>query len=134
MIFINSVVHFEIEADDINRAQQFYQEIFGWKIVRVPDPKMEYYIAYTTEVDDKYMPKTPGAINGGLQKRSSHGAGTVLVINVPDLNATLTQIQAQGGKIIMPQTQVADMGLYARVTDSEGNLIGVWQDLKPPVA
>ncbi len=32
----------------------------------------------------------------------------------------------------MDRIKVGDMGLYARVTDTEGNLIGVWQDIKTP--
>ncbi len=62
---MDSVVHFEIPADDTGRAQKFYSDIFGWNIVKAPMPGMEYFIVHTTPVDDKQMPTKPGVINGG---------------------------------------------------------------------
>ena len=127
---MDSVVHFEIPADDTARAQKFYADMFGWNIVKTPMPGMDYYMVYTTPTDDKQMPKAPGAINGGMQKRMAPGESPVLVVNVASLDETLTKVVAAGGKVVMPKMAVADMGLYARVTDTESNVIGIWQDLK----
>jgi predicted enzyme related to lactoylglutathione lyase len=54
----------------------------------------------------------------------------VLVIDVPSLEASLKKIQKAGGKVIMPKQKVMDMGWYARVTDTEGNVIGIWENIK----
>lgn len=126
---MNKVVHFEIPADDLARANKFYGEVFGWQIQKTPLPGVEYYLATTVATDEKGMPKEAGAINGGLMKRSTPQESTVIVVNVPNLDEHLAKIQTAGGKIVMPKMQVGDMGLYARVTDTEGNIIGVWQDL-----
>lgn len=127
---MDKVIHFEIEADDLKRATGFYKEIFGWEIQDVSAPGMEYYIARTVEVDDKQMPKETGAINGGIQKRTGQVTGAVILIEVKSIDETLKKIQEKGCKIIAPKNKVGDMGLYARVTDSEGNIIGIWENIK----
>jgi predicted enzyme related to lactoylglutathione lyase len=125
---MNKVVHFEIPFDNEERAKKFYQDAFGWQILSVPE--MNYIMATTVETDQQTMlPKTPGAINGGLMKRdSASGKSPVLVIDVQNLDEHLTKIKNSGGKVVMPKTEVGDMGLYARVADTEGNIIGVWQN------
>ena len=127
---MDKVVHFEIPANDMERAQKFYKSIFGWEINKVPMPGMDYYIVKTVATDEKQMPMEPGAINGGMQKRMVPNESPVLVINVPSLDEYLKKVETAGGKIVMPKMQVGDMGLYARVSDTEGNVIGLWQDLK----
>ena len=129
---MDKVQHFEIPAGDMPRAKKFYSDVFGWKIMDYPMPGLEYAGVYTTEVDDKYMPKEAGAINGGLVKRGGSFPlknPTVAVI-VADLDASLAKIKAAGGSVLMEKTKVGDMGLYAYIKDTEDNVIGVWQNLK----
>ena len=128
---MDKVVHFEIEADDLNRAEDFYKQVFGWGINKVPmGGGVDYYIIHTAKTDDKGMIQEMGAINGGMFKRSGKGYGPVIVIDVANLDETLKKIEAKGGTIVSAKQTVGDMGLYARVKDSEGNIIGVWEDLK----
>ena len=125
---MDKVVHFEIPADDMARAKKFYADVFAWQLTDVPD--IGYTMVTTVATDEKQMPKESGAINGGMQKRDPTMPGPVLVINVANLDEALKKITAAGGKVVMPKMKVMDMGLYARVKDTEGNVIGVWQDLK----
>jgi len=127
---IDSVVHFEIPADNLKRAQDFYKKLFGWKIVDMSTMGMEYFIVRTVETDEHQMPKKPGAINGGLEKRQAPEAQPVIVIDVKNLDKKLKEVTAAGGKIVKPKMQVGNMGLYARIRDTEGNVIGIWQDIK----
>lgn len=127
---MDKVVHFEIPADDVARAQKFYSTIFGWQINKVQTPGMEYYMVSTVACDKKGMPKEAGAINGGMMKRNMKGETPVVVINVPSLDNYLKKIKKAGGEIVLPKQAVGDMGLYARIADTEGNIIGLWQDLK----
>ncbi|HLD97299.1 MAG TPA: VOC family protein, partial [Candidatus Nanoarchaeia archaeon] len=60
---MDKVVHFEIPADDMTRAEKFYNDNFGWKITKVPMPGGEYFLVNTVDTDEKGMPKSPGAIN-----------------------------------------------------------------------
>ena len=124
---MNKVVHFEIPFENEERAK-FYQSAFGWQIFKSPD--MDYNMVTTVETDQQTMvPKTPGAINGGLMKRdAATGSHPVVVIDVPNVDAHLKQIEAAGGKVVMPKMDVGEVGLYARVTDTEGNVIGIWQN------
>ena len=128
---MDKVVHFEIPADDMTRAEKFYNDNFGWKITKVPMPGGEYFLVNTVDTDEKGMPKSPGAINGGLMKREGTGQTPVIVIKVASLEHALEKIKKSGGKVVMDKMNVGDMGLYARITDTEGNVIGIWQDLPP---
>ena len=127
---IGKVIHFEIPADDLTRAQKFYKDVFGWKITKTPMPGVEYYMVTTVESDEKGMPKKPGAINGGMAKRNVPNESPVIVLNVPSIDEYLKKIQKAGGKVVLGKQKVGDMGLYARVADTEGNVIGIWQDVK----
>jgi len=126
---MNSVVHFEIPAKNFMRAQKFYQEIFGWRIKKVPLPKVEYYIATTVDIDETGMPKERGAINGAFLKREKTAKYPLLIIQVPSIDAALKKIRAKGGKTVTRKRKVATMGFYARVADCEGNVIGLWQNI-----
>jgi len=123
---MNKVVHFEIPFDDEERAKKFYQEVFGWQISKMPN--MEYNAVTTVETDQQtMMPKTPGAINGGMVKKDPTGTNPVIVIDVADVDGHLKQIENAGGKVVMPKIDIGDFGYYARVADTEGNIIGIWQ-------
>ena len=132
---MDKVQHFEVPADDMRRAKKFYGAVFGWRFEDYPMPGLEYSAIYTTEVDEKTrMPKEAGSVNGGLLKRGgawSLKTPTVAVV-VPDLEKALKDIKAGGGSIVMDPKKVGEMGLYAYIKDTEGNTIGVWQNLKKP--
>jgi len=125
---MNKVVHFEIPFDDQSRAEKFYSEVFGWQITKFPE--MDYYLATTTPSDENMRPKEPGSINGGLLKKDPSGEHPVIVIDVPSVDEHISKIESAGGKTIMPKMQVGNFGLYARVADTEGNVIGIWQTIK----
>lgn len=126
---MDKVVHFEIPADDLARAKRFYSTVFGWKTEDVPG--MEYAMAHTVAVDEKTrMPKEPGAINGGMMKRGAAVRAPVVTINVDDIDKAVQRVVKAGGKVVMEKQKVMDMGWNAYVKDSEGNVIGVWQNAR----
>jgi len=123
------VVHFEIPADNLERAKTFYQQAFGWQISQYPG--MEYHMVGTTPVDQKtQMPTEPGAINGGMTKRNNEVKNTVITVDVSDIDSSLKSIEKLGGKIIQNKQPVADMGFTAYFKDTEGNIIGLWQSAR----
>lgn len=126
---MDKVVHFEIPAENLERAQAFYKNSFGWVLQKAPMPGVEYYMITTVKTDQNMMPTEPGAINGGLMKRDQTAPTPVLVIKVDSLAMSLKKVQAEGAVMVQPTQTVGDMGLYARVKDTEGNIIGMWQDL-----
>ena len=123
---MDSVTHFEIPYEDRSRAQKFYRDVFGWQFAALPD--MDYHMVTTAESDPKtMMPKAPGTINGGMMARHMPGELPVIVISVRSLDEHLRKVEESGGKIVLPGKQVGEYGFYARVSDTEGNVVGVWQ-------
>jgi len=120
------VVHFEIPADDLSRAKKFYSAVFGWKVSEVPE--MEYVLLGTTESDENGMPKQPGAINGGMMKRQDPLRHPVVTIDVENIDDALARVKKNGGQVVRAKLAVGDMGFTAYFRDSEGNVIGLWQN------
>ena len=127
---MDKVVHFEIPADDPKRAQKFYQKVFDWRISPAPDD-MPYWMISTVETDQKtMMPKEACAINGGIYKRDRQSARSpVVVVNVSSVDKYVKRIKDAGGKVTREKIQVGDMGYYAQVQDTEGNIIGIWETI-----
>jgi hypothetical protein len=124
---MDSVVHFEIPAKDMKRASAFYEKAFGWKLNQFPG--VQYWMVGTTESDKDGMPTKPGAINGGMGKKGEMAPDAVTVtIAVADIDATLAQVAKLGGKAHGKKNPVGDMGWAAYFKDTEGNVIGLWQN------
>lgn len=124
----NRPVHFEIQADDIDRAKAFYGDVFGWTF--------EDYSAF---VDAPYWgvvtgeEGTPG-LNGGLLQRPAPGPGPgqgtnafVLTMQVDDFDATSAKILAAGGVEALPKYALQGMAWQGYFLDPEGNTFGLHQ-------
>jgi uncharacterized protein len=121
------VVHFEVPYDDAERARAFYSDVFGWQIE--PMPELEYNFVQTGPTEDTGMPTEPGYIGGGMFQRQEDVGRPVITIDVDDLTKALATIAEHGGAAIGEPQEVGDMGRAAYFTDSEGNLMGLWQSL-----
>lgn len=121
------VVHFEIPFDDGERASGFYREAFGWQVM--PVPGMSYTMVMTGPSDPEQGPTEPGFINGGMFERSAEFPGKApnLVIDVPSIDEALRTIEAAGGATVSARMAVGDMGFAAYFTDTEGNMVGLWE-------
>ena len=122
---MDKVVHFEIPFDNKTRAMRFYAEVFGWKVTDMPD--MNYVTAETVAVNEAHMPKEPGAINGGLFQRSREAPSPTLYIAVASIAESVRKVEANSGRLVTPKTPIPGMGAYARVADTEGNIIGLFE-------
>jgi hypothetical protein len=123
---LGKVVHFEIPADDLTRAKKFYSTVFEWRMNEVPE--FEYVMVGTTESDQNGMPKDPGAINGGMLKREDPVKSPVVTISVDSIDQIASTIEKNGGKMIRAKMPVGDMGFAAYFKDSEGNVVGLWEN------
>lgn len=124
---MDKVVHFEIPVDDMKRAKSFYS-IFGWQIQDYPE--MDYVGIRTVDVDENRQPKEAGAINGGMIKRSAMAKAPVLAVHVKSVDECVKKVLAAGGKVVMPKNEMGGVGYYAYVEDTEGNVLGLWEDIK----
>jgi predicted enzyme related to lactoylglutathione lyase len=123
---MDKIVHFEIPADDVARAKEFYGSIFEWELQDYPE--MQYTIVMTVPVDDKQMPTQPGAINGGMMKRSNTTPSSpVLTIEVQSIDEALKKVEAGGGETVTPRTPIPGMGAFAYFKDTEGNTLGLFE-------
>jgi len=124
---MDSVVHFEIPAKDPKRASAFYSKAFGWQFNQYPG--MEYWSVGTTVSDKNGQPTSLGAINGGLGKKAGPLQVPTVTIRVADIEAALANVKKLGGKVTVKKTKVGDMGFTGYFQDTEGNVIGLWQDV-----
>jgi uncharacterized protein len=121
------VGHFEIPADNTERARKFYSATFGWKMN--PMAEMDYTMVSTGPVDEQGMPKVPGHIGGGIGKREGPLAHPVVTIMVDEITDAEKKIEKNGGKIIQKKRAIGDgsMGWTGYFKDSEGNVVGLYQ-------
>src|SRR5262245_46709911 len=128
---MNRVVHFEIPAEDLERAKKFYSENFGWKLNQLGPEMGNYVLVQTGPTDEKGMPQDKAFINGGLMKRDPSASSPVLVIAVGDADQAVENVRKSGGKLVGEIIDIPNVGRYARVQDSEGNVIGVIKPVMP---
>jgi predicted enzyme related to lactoylglutathione lyase len=114
-------VHFELTAENVERAKEFYSKVFGWTFQKWGDDSMPYWLTTTG-------PEGEPGINGGIMLRQQGmGPGTTNTMGVESVDAAVEAIKAAGGQIIMEKMAVPGMGWVAYGTDTEGNQLGVFQ-------
>ena len=128
---MSKVVHFEIPAEDLDRAKKFYGAVFGWTLQTTPMPGGgEYTSVVTTPVNEQtQIPAEPGAINGGMMERSATTPAPVITIDVDAIDVALKNVEAEGGTTVQPRTEIPGMGAFAYFKDSEGNVMGLWETI-----
>lgn len=122
---MDKVVHFEIPFDDKARAVKFYSEAFGWKMTDFPE--MNYVMAHSSAVDEQQRPTEPGAINGGLFARPKEAPHPTIYVGVASIDEAVKKVTSAGGKVVTPKTPIPEMGAFARVADTEGNVLGLFE-------
>jgi predicted enzyme related to lactoylglutathione lyase len=114
-----TIVHFEIPADDVERARKFYADLFGWEIKKVEG--MDYW--FVTTSGEKQ-------VDGGMMKRMDPKQPITHYIDVPSVDEFAAKVEKLGGKVVMPKTAVPTMGWFAQCLDSENNVFALWQNDK----
>ena len=114
------VVHFEITADDVERAGKFY-EIFGWEIVTSGMPGTDYWLAHTGEGSM--------GINGAIMPRMYNPQPVINWVGVDDLDDMINRVRAAGGKTMGERQTVPGIGDTIYAKDTEGNTFGMIQPL-----
>ena len=114
----NNIAHFDVQADDVERARGFYERVFGWRFEAWGPP--DFYLIHTGTDDD------PG-IHGSVSKRNepvggSGRRGYECTISVQHLGAIKVAIVANGGKIVLDEYEIVGVGRLIRFEDSEGNV------------
>ena len=125
---MSRVVHFEIQAEDLERAKAFYSAAFGWSFEDYSQFTGSPYWGIVTGSPDQ-----PG-INGGLLQRPAptpwRGLGMnafVSTMAVEDYDETERRILAAGGVTASPKMALTGMAWQGYYLDTEGNTFGIHQ-------
>ena len=116
-----TIVHFDLPAEDLERAKTFYSSLFGWNFELVPGGT-DYYLISTTTEDG-----SPG-IGGGMGKRGMPDQKITSYIGVSSVKSCLVDVVRLGGKVLLPKTVVQKFGYLAVCEDTEGNTFGLWEE------
>lgn len=121
------VIHFEIQADNPERAITFYSKMFSWKFEKFPG-EMPYWLIMTGPQEER-------GIDGGLLPRRG-GAPTagsavncyVCTVQVSNVDDNVNAAVANGGVNVVPKMAIPGVGWLAYCTDTEGNIFGMMQE------
>jgi len=123
---MSNISYFEVPADDIKRAKKFYTDILGWDFMpsRVPGIPVEYWNIATgkSRKDTLNM--------GGLYQREEPSSRALMYVVVKDIDKALAKVEGLGGKILCPRMTLDTVGTLVTIIDTEGNLIGLWEQEK----
>ncbi len=113
------IAHFDIAADDVERARRFYERVFGWRFEAFGPP--DFYLIQTGPEEDR-------GIHGSVSQRSAPRGeggrtGYECTISVRDLGAIKAAIVAHGGKIVFDEYEIVGVGRLIRFEDTEGNTV-----------
>jgi len=110
------VNHLEITASDPKAAAEFYKAVFGWKI------EVEESMNYV-----QFLPEEGGIGGAFPEVGDNNPAGSVLAyVTTDDIEASLGKIEANGGKTIVPKTDIPGFGHFAVFADSTGGTLGLF--------
>lgn len=123
---MSRVIHFEIHADQPDRAVKFYTDCFDWTFTKWAG-EWDYWLIKTG-------PATEEGIDGGLLKRRGTGPldgqpvnAFCCTIDVINLDESLTKVLAAGGTLALPKMPIPGSGWLAYAKDTEGNIFGMMQ-------
>ena len=120
----NAISWFEIPTTDINRAQKFYEAIFGITMMPMDMPNLKMRMF---PLDDM-MTQVGGALvdSGGFHKASATDGPLIYLNGNPDVQNVLDKVEAAGGTIMVPKTEISpEYGFMAVFMDSEGNRVAL---------
>ena len=113
------VSHFEITADNPDRAAEFYRKAFGWEFNDWGGP-FKYLLATTG-------PKEQVGIDGAIMDRQDNKQAVINTISVDRWEDGAKSVKEAGGKVLMDKTPVPGQGYFAYCTDTEGNVFGIFE-------
>ena len=114
------IIHFEINADNIDRVINFYKKTFKWNIEKWKGP-VDYWTIEAGNEDEQ-------GINGGIQKREEKGDQIFNYIGVSSVDKYSKEIEKNGGKLVSPKITVPGVGYFYMFKDTEGNKLGIMQE------
>ena len=133
---MNRVVHFEIHAQDLERAKKFYSDVFGWQMDQMGGEYGNYVVLVSgpgpDEIAAGIVTMENVGINGGMMKGNAPkppaGMGPnafVCIIGVDNVDAMLDKVKSASGSEHMAPMDIPNVGRVAYCGDTEGNIFGI---------
>jgi predicted enzyme related to lactoylglutathione lyase len=123
MTFKNAISWFEIPSTDLDRAAKFYENIFDITLIPMDTPNIKMRMF---PIEDMMTGIGGAIVNSGEFHIPSETDGPLIYLNAnPDVQHVLDKIEAAGGKIIVPKTQIGEYGFMGAFIDTEGNRIAL---------
>lgn len=116
---MSRVIHFDLSADSPERAAEFYQNVFGWKVNKWEGPEDYWLIQTGTEQE-------PG-VTGGIAARIKPDDTTAVVFDVASVDAVAKQVVNAGGVIREAKKAIPGVGYLVMCRDTEGNTFGLME-------
>lgn len=117
-----TIVHFDINADNTERAEKFYEGLFNWKFTKMPSG-MNYSLIETRDLKGEI------GIGGGLSKREiPHQSGVTNFMGIVSIDESAIKVIELGGKIIQQKQAIPGWGYLCVCMDTENNLFGLFQE------
>lgn len=115
------IMHFEINGPDPKALQQFYGDLFDWKVSA--DNPMGYGMVEAVEGQ---------GIGGGIAETEDGKPETLIYVVVDDVARYLEKVTSLGGETVLARTVIPGMVTYGKFRDPQGNLVGIVEEATPP--
>ncbi len=110
---------FELMTSDVEAAKSFYSEIFGWQYEKFSSaPGMDYQVIKVNGEEVAGMMKIP-------EESEGHPPAWGTYITVDNVDETVKQVESLGGKILMPPTDIPEVGRFSVIIDPQGAIISI---------
>ena len=120
---IQTIVHFEIPASDVEKLSEFYRRVFGWKFEKAEMPGLEYWLISTGPQGK--------SVGGGMYRKMDPEEQPRNFVAVEKIDPAIEAFKAAGGSEIVGKMEVPGMGWSFIGADPEGNPIALWEPSMP---
>jgi uncharacterized protein len=120
------IVHIEIPADEPKTTGEFYAKVFDWKLQL--DPTFSYLQFQAQGGPGGAFVKIGDSIteNNAVKHKAN---SPLMYIGTDDIDGDLSRIEANGGKVVAPKSEIPGIGSFAVFTDPTGNTLALFAAL-----
>lgn len=115
------IVHVEISATNRKKSAEFFQKVFNWQIQHIEEMNYSTFATGEKELGGGFNPAPDNMPVGS----------TCIYVGTDDIDASLSLIEANGGKTIAPKAEIPGMGWFALFQDPSGNTLGLFTAMMP---
>ena len=116
----NTIAHFAINADDVEKSRAFYARVFGWTFSAWGQPG--FY-----QIEAKGSPVLAALQSRRELVKGQRTAGFECTFAVDSIDATEQAVKVAGGTVVLDRSVIPGVGTLMFFTDPDGNVFGAMQ-------